>query len=186
MMLLTLRGTPTCYYGDELGMEDSEIADQYVVDPQIEAGRSRDAERTPMPWSNEPNAGFTSPGASPWLPVDPSYHELNVAAQEEDPSSFLTLFTQLLELRANHEALFTGSFRFVDAPQGVLAYLRQSENQRILIVLNFARKEVIADLGQVATQGEVLCATDMTHRGRIELGSLRLGPGDGHMIEVST
>jgi alpha-glucosidase len=93
MLLLTLRGTPTLYYGDELGMPDVAIPPERAQDPWAEAGR--DPERTPMQWSDGPGAGFTD--GEPWLPFgDPS---INVAAQREDPRSMLHLHRELIALR---------------------------------------------------------------------------------------
>ena len=92
MLLLTLRGTPTLYYGDELGMEDVEVPPERVVDPD-----GRDPERSPMPWTGAPGRGFCADDVEPWLPFgDPA---VNVEAQEADPRSMLALHRRLLALR---------------------------------------------------------------------------------------
>ena len=100
MALLTLRGTPTMYQGDEIGMENVHIPPDRIVDPpgvDIGAGEGRDGERTPMQWDDSPNAGFTD--AQPWLPLAEDSAEYNVQAEREDPDSFLTLYHNLIELR---------------------------------------------------------------------------------------
>src|SRR5438093_8179408 len=116
MLLLSLRGTPTCYYGDELAMVDVEIPPEMVRDPhelgKPGLGLGRDPERTPMQWDNSPNAGFTS--RRPWLPVAADYTRYNVAVERDDPASMLTLFRQLLALRRASPALSVGTY--ADAP----------------------------------------------------------------------
>lgn len=99
MLLLTLRGTPTCYYGDEIGMQDVEIPPHLIVDPigKNAPGHSRDPERTPMQWDASPNAGFSA--VEPWLPVAGYYTETNVEVQRKDLRSQLALFKRLTELR---------------------------------------------------------------------------------------
>jgi alpha-glucosidase len=124
LLLLTLRGTPTMYYGDELGMEDVAIDPSQYQDPQgINLGISRDPERTPMQWDASPNAGFTSAPA-PWLPVAPDYAARNVAVQRDDPRSFLTFCRRLIALRRAEDALREGAYASFDAPDGVLAWTR--------------------------------------------------------------
>jgi alpha-glucosidase len=185
MLLLTLRGTPTCYYGDELGMGDGDIPDEAAVDPQARAGRPRDAARTPMQWDDTENAGFTSPEVTPWLPVDASHTTLNVAAQETDAESPLSLFRRLLALRREHPALTSGSIDLVDVGhEDVLAYVRKEGDDRILIVINLGASPLVVDAGLVAREGLVLCSTDMRPTGSIALGSLGLHPGDGLVIQV--
>ena len=130
MLLLTLRGTPTLYYGDEIGMRDVEIPPCLVRDPFERnvpgRGLGRDAERTPMQWSAAPHAGFTR--AEPWLPVAADYREVNVETQRGDACSMLALYRRLIALRRSEPALETGSFVLARAPTEVLAYVRASLN----------------------------------------------------------
>jgi len=99
LLLLTQRGTPTVYYGDEIGMRGVAIPPEQAVDPQgRRTGRNRDPTRTPMQWSNEPQAGFST--VEPWLPVGLDRDVANVASQSRDAGSLLTLYRRLLELRA--------------------------------------------------------------------------------------
>jgi alpha-glucosidase len=185
MLLLTLRGTPTCYYGDELGMPDSDIPDEVALDPQIETGRSRDGARTPMQWYAGAGAGFTSASSTPWLPVDPSYATINVAAQETDPRSSLAFFRRLTHLRRERAELTVGSISFVDSHhEDVLSYLREWEGSRILVVLNFGEQTATVDLTEVSTGGLILCATDMTREGLVELAGMAIQPGQGLVIDI--
>jgi alpha-glucosidase len=129
MLLLTLRGTPTLYYGDELGLSDVAVPPGRVVDV---AGR--DPERSPMPWSTGPNAGFT--GGDPWLPITDDPGTFSVEAQERTPGSMLDLHQRLLALRRTEPALNQGLWTGLDASAGVLAYDRESDGTRFRVLLN--------------------------------------------------
>ena len=132
LMLLTLRGTPFIYYGEELGMADGPIPAGRVVDV---AGR--DPERTPMQWDARPGGGFTT--GEPWLPINPESAVVNVAAQRADPSSLLALHRELIAIRRASPALRGGSYRSLDgAPDDVFAYIREAGEERWLVALNFA------------------------------------------------
>ncbi len=111
MLLLTLRGTPTCYYGDELGMQDVAIPPELMHDPRGKEHpeHSRDPARTPMQWDSSPNAGFCPPEVQPWLPVASDYQTYNVAVEQQDMHSFLALVRALLTLRRSSPALNVGS-----------------------------------------------------------------------------
>jgi alpha-glucosidase len=139
MLLLTLRGTPFLYYGDELGMKDVEIPLEKAQDPWRikETGLSRDPARTPMQWSAESWAGFST--VEPWLPIDPNYSTLNADVQAKDPLSLLTLYKQLLALRRRTPALYCGSYHALEiASEDCFVYLRQYDQQQVMIVLNFS------------------------------------------------
>jgi len=144
MLLLTLRGTPTLYQGDELGIGRVDIPPDRIRDPQhlrqplLDIGRDRS--RTPMPWDGSANAGFTS--GEPWLPLNPDWPNRNVAAQQGDPNSMLTLYRTLLAMRRAHPALSRGSLNLIDAPAGILAYAREHEGQRVTILLNLTSNSV--------------------------------------------
>jgi alpha-glucosidase len=186
MLLLTLRGTPTCYYGDEIGMHDGHISAGATVDPQARAGRPRDAARTPMQWDDSANTGFASPNATPWLPVDPSHTTLNVAAQETDATSPLSLFRRLLKLRREHPALATGSIHIVDTvDDDVLAYVREDNAERILVVIHLGSTALVLDLDEIGGEGQVLCSTGMGPIGPVDLTDLRLRPGEGLVIQLA-
>jgi alpha-glucosidase len=130
LMLLTLRGTPFVYYGEEIGMADGPVPPDRIVDV---AGR--DPARTPMQWNGSPRAGFTT--GNPWLPVSPAAATVNVEAQRDDPRSMLSWFRTLIRERRSSPALRRGAYASVDAPRGVYAYLRETAAERRLVVLNF-------------------------------------------------
>jgi oligo-1,6-glucosidase/alpha-glucosidase len=138
MLLLTLRGTPTMYQGDEIGIGKVAIPPDRVRDPQDlrqpGLGIGRDRSRTPMPWDASPFAGFST--AEPWLPLNEDWPTRNVAAQEREPGSMLALYRSLLAARRSSRALAIGDFALVDADDDVLAYERRHGDERLLIVLN--------------------------------------------------
>lgn len=185
MLLLTLRGTPTCYYGDELGMVDVPVPAHLAHDPQehLSPGHGRDPERSPMQWDASPNAGFTSPEVAPWLPLADDYREVNVAVQRTDPHSMLALFRRLIELRRNHRALQIGGQRSLDAGSAtVFAFVRELDAQRVLVVLNFGQAEQRLDLAAAGTTGTLLCSTQLDRSGPIELAQIALRPDEGLTI----
>jgi alpha-glucosidase len=152
-MYLTLRGTPIMYYGEELGMENNNpTRKEDVKDPEGKTGWpkeiGRDGERTPMQWTDETNAGFSE--AKPWLPVPPSYKTHNVAAESKDANSILATYRQLLSLRHKESALVSGKYVALNEDDAnVLAYLRQSGDETILVALNMsgAAQTVRVNLG---------------------------------------
>ncbi len=153
MLLLTLRGTPTCYYGDELGMENVPIPAHMVQDPpavnqpEIAHIVGRDPERTPMQWDAFTNAGFSTPDArEPWLPLAANYTEVNVEWEAKNPRSFLSFYKQLLACRKASPALTIGSYRSValqsaEAQENCFVYERQAGDQRVLVALNFSARD---------------------------------------------
>lgn len=165
MLLLTLRGTPTCYYGDELGMEDVPIPPEMVHDPQAKTAdfNGRDPERTPMQWDTTPNAGFTAADVQPWLPVAGDAVTRNVAVQQTDPTSMLSFMRHLLAVRRQHAALNSGTYRTLDnsQPEQVYSFVRTAGTQQILVVLNFSDQPQQVQVMGVAQVDSVLCSTTM-------------------------
>ncbi len=145
MLLLTLRGTPTIYYGDEIGLADVAIPLELVQDPrelrEPGLGLNRDPVRTPMPWDDRANAGFTS--GAPWLPLNEDWRSRNVAMQTADQASMLRLYRDLLKLRREHPALSVGDFLSVECEGDVLAYQRNHGMDRLLILLNLSGMEQV-------------------------------------------
>lgn len=181
VLLLTLRGTPTMYYGDEIGMENVPIPPEDVHDPweknEPGLGLGRDPERTPMQWDASPNAGFTA--GRPWLPVAANFAHCNVAAMLDDPFSILALYRRLIALRRAHPALQTGSYRPVMAQGDVLAYQRELGGESLFVVLNLGgeTQRGIA-LPDGVGEGHVLLSTRLDREERVTSGfSLRAHEG---------
>ncbi|HUS15724.1 MAG TPA: alpha-amylase family glycosyl hydrolase [Chloroflexia bacterium] len=188
LLLLTLRGTPTCYYGDELGMEDVPIPPEAVQDPWEKnvpgLGLGRDPERTPMQWDGSSNAGFTT--GTPWLPVSPDAARVNVAAEDADPTSMLTFFRGIMAARRAHAALEVGSYRSVDTGQPeVYAYVRQAGDDRLLVVLNLGRAAHTCRLPDPGGTAAVLLSTHLDRTGPADLAALELRPDEGLLLAVS-
>jgi alpha-glucosidase len=161
-LVLTLRGTPFLYYGEEIGMTDLMLTDisqvrdtmgiwyyealvkDLGVDPaeamKRTAAMTRDKNRTPMQWANSPHGGFCPPTVSPWLPVNPNYSEgVNVREQENDPLSLLTYYKKLIHLRKNSPALIAGDYQALQRRAGdYYAFIRDSGEQAVLVILNFS------------------------------------------------
>ncbi len=136
-LLLTLRGTPFLYYGEELGMRNVPVPEDRLQDPlawTIHPKISRDPERTPMQWDAGKNAGFSD--GEPWLPLAEDAAERNVERQRDDPSSLLCLYRDLLALRRATPALERGSLGWLEAPEDVLAYERVEGSSRAVVALN--------------------------------------------------
>lgn len=180
MLLLTLRGAPTMYYGDELGMTDGRIPPEKVQDPwegRVK-GLGRDGCRTPMPWDASPTAGFTPPGVEPWLPIAGGAG-IDVATQQADPASILHLTRDLLVLRREHRALAEGTYRSAEAPPGVLTFERICDDERILVALavDGAAAEV-----PVTGSGRILRATHRDRAGERAVGRVSLAPFEGVVV----
>jgi len=143
MLLLTLRGTPTIYYGEEIGMRDVPIPFNEVMDPQglnmPDKNLSRDPARTPMQWDNSDNGGFST--VKPWLRLDKNYPRVNVQSEKSDPYSMLSFYKKLISLRHSEPSLSVGSYQPVGSDQQVMAYTRELEQyDRFLVVLNFSHR----------------------------------------------
>ena len=141
-MLLSLRGTPFLYYGEEIGMRDISLRRSEILDPIGKRywpfHKGRDGCRAPMQWDAGENAGFGA--GQPWLPPHPDYTFRNAAAQAEDPDSLLNFYKRLLALRREHAALRQGLFQPLSyEPRAVLGYLRQTQTETLLVALNFRR-----------------------------------------------
>jgi alpha-glucosidase len=141
--LLTLRGTPFLYYGEEIGMRDTKIPRSRLQDPIGKRywpfNPGRDPARSPMQWNETPNAGFTT--GEPWLPVNKNFREINMAAQEEKEHSLLNWYRRLLRVRRSQRALQQGSYHPHAGAKDVLVYERRLGDERNLVLLNFANSK---------------------------------------------
>jgi alpha-glucosidase len=189
MLLLTLRGTPVMYYGEEIGMRThppSRIDE--VRDP---VGRTfwprykgRDGTRRPMPWTAAAGAGFS--GATPWLPLPPDTASRNVDAQEASRDSILNFYRALTRLRRNLVPLHAGAYRGVGAGPNVFAFVRDSRDASAVVILNMAASEVDAriDRADPVADGRwrVALGTRRQHGGAIDLRELRLEGNEGVIL----
>jgi alpha-glucosidase len=184
MLLLTLRGTPTLYYGDELGMHDVPIPHERIQDPwEIRVpglGLGRDPERTPMQWSAEANGGFTT--GAPWLPVAEDVAGVNVAAQRVEPTSMLSLYRALINLRRKEPALIVGTYHPAEAEGPVLAYLRRHQGRELLIALNLGSQPARLP----APAGRILLSTHLDRAGPATGDGLDLRGDEGVILEVGS
>lgn len=213
-LLLTLRGTPFLYNGEEIGMTDLLLTGIHQfrdtlgvwmyqtmtgvlgVTPEkalsVAAEASRDKNRTPMQWSSEPNAGFAPPGIEPWLPVNPNFKDgVSVAAQEKDNDSLLSYYRTLLQLRRRTPALVEGDYEILhpDSTQ-YLAFLRKTAGQNCLVVLNMASKPLKIDLSDTLQchggEGQASCIFSSRLRQQVDsLSRLELAPYEVYIAEVS-
>ncbi len=163
MLLLTLRGTPTIYYGEEIGMSDVPIPAELVQDPYERRvpgiGAGRDPERTPMQWTSAVNAGFCPTDSIPWLPTSAAAGTVNVAGQDGRQESMLTLYRQLLALRRAEPALSVGRHTPMLASGDLLAYRREHQGRHVLVALNFGGQAQRLDLPD-AGDTRVMASTD--------------------------
>jgi alpha-glucosidase len=161
VLLFTLRGTPTLYYGDELGMEDVPIPQDQVQDPQgiNEPGKSRDPQRTPMQWSDGDHAGFST--VKPWLPLASDYQDRNVQLEKEKDDSMLMLHYNLIHLRRNHAALNVGKYIPTALEGNLMIFKREHDKEIFAILINFGETEVQISIGEYPPEQIVLSTAEM-------------------------
>lgn len=171
-LVLTLKGTPFLYNGEEIGMTDHMLTDishvkdtmgswyyhaivtEMGVHPEEAmlrtAEMTRDKNRTPMQWSNNPNGGFCPASVEPWLPINPNYQKgINVLDQEKNPSSLLNYYKHILHVRKSSAALQTGEYiPLHPSAKEYFAFLRQSSGQAVLVVLNFSEQALELDFSK--------------------------------------
>ncbi len=198
-MLLTLRGTPFLYYGEEIGMTcrrlpRSALRDPLGISTWPLAFLGRDPERTPMQWEAGPGAGFGAAprggggAAKPWLPVNPDYISRNVAAQAADSGSLLSWYKALIALRRSRAELRSGSIRFLDLDPELLAYERAAEGAapgegpRLLVMLNFASRPRSVELASAA---RIMLGSARGEGELVGPGSVALGPCEAIIAEVA-
>jgi alpha-glucosidase len=175
VLLLTLRGTPFVYQGDELGLADADIPDDRRVDPG-----GRDGCRAPVPWDASPDHGWpTRPGTATWLPMAPEAAGRNRATEAADPSSMLHLYRRAIAVRRATPALTRGAFELLESPDGVLGYRRAFDGDTVDVLVNFTGTSV--ELGDPSGVGaEVVLASD--HPGSSGGFTGALGPDQAVVI----
>lgn len=184
MLLLTLRGTPTLYYGDEIGMTNVPIEAPFIQDswtrnePGIGVGR--DPQRTPMQWSSGAHGGFTA--GAPWLPLAQNYQVNNVGAQSRETTSLLNLYRQLIAHRANSVALRVGDLRIIGIEDATLLYRRSVGEELYVVALNFGATP--QDLKLPAQEGplRVVLSTHLDRVGERSSGTVTLRPDEGVIL----
>jgi alpha-glucosidase len=194
MLLLTLRGAPFIYYGDEIGMVDGPIPEDRLRDPWPKTAGlphlSRDPARTPMQWEASPGAGFSPAAANsmpsePWLPINPDHRQRNVQAQLADPRSLLSLYRRLLQLRRSSPALHSGSYRpAAGAPEGSYIYYRSLGEQEFLVALNFTAAEVLLQLKD-RRSGRLVLSTELDREESVRLSHCALRAHEGIVIGLA-
>jgi alpha-glucosidase len=168
MLLLTLRGTPTLYHGDEIGMQQVALAPDQVRDPFEKnvpgIGVGRDGCRTPMQWTGEPHGGFTN--GEPWgLPLANDYAHGNVANLSADTRSILNLYHALIELRKATPEFMAGSYAAVATTGDLLAYRREHDGAALLIALNLGSDPISIGSDTITFPGEMLLSTNLDRTG---------------------
>ena len=182
LLLLTLRGTPLLYQGDELGLPDTPLGREDIVDPVgvffWPAHPGRDPVRTPMPWDDTPGGGFTAPGVRPWLPFgDLTAH--NVRAQRDDPLSPLRLTRDLIALRRRSDDLWLGAYAPLAGPPGTWSWRR---GEATIVALNLSPEPASLEM----PPGRIEIGTDRARDGELAPGRIELRPWEGVLMTAHT
>jgi glycosidase len=189
MLLLTLRGTPTIYYGEELGMTDVDIPTEAQLDPfgfRV-PGLGRDRCRTPMQWHAGIHAGCSAPDTQKtWLPLSEEYQIINVEYELNDPRSFLNLYRKLLSIRKTRHAFQTGKYIPVDGvPENCYVYMREALDENVLIALNFSSEPQKLTLPEIRSS-RIMVSTHLDREEKIESEHLELRGNEGVVVMVES
>jgi alpha-glucosidase len=206
-VVLTLRGTPFLYNGEEIGMTDYLVPDpamlrdsmatwyykrlvqELKVNPgqsaRFAAAMSRDKNRTPLQWRDAPNAGFCPANVNPWLPVNPDYAQgINIQDQEKDPASLLTFYQRMLQVRQTTPALLEGDYQPVkEASKDVLSFLRSTPDQKVLVLLNFSENQCPLELSELGNPSAHVIFSSTGQR-RLDFPRLMLDPFEIWIAEL--
>jgi alpha-glucosidase len=186
MLLLTLRGTPTVYYGDEIGMVQVPIPPERVHDPVEKnlpgLGLGRDGERTPMQWDAGPHAGFSE--VEPWLPLADDYRSENVANARADATSIYNLHRRLIAVRRARPALTLGGFRPAVASGDLMLYVRAQDDDRLLVALNLGAAPASVAFPE-PVRGRVLVSAFADRDGETIAGGIELRAHEGLVIALA-
>lgn len=201
MILLTLRGTPFLYQGEEIGMTDYPLFQpEEYKDPvnfwlldllpkfhfskkktlQLIHNCNRDNARTPMQWGKGENADFTS-GNETWLPVNPNYPEINVEVEEKDPDSILSFYRQLIQFRKEEPALLYGTFEPIKTKGSIMAFYRSYQGEMLFVLLNLTKKNQRLPHKISSLVGQVLFS-NYSHAGFTFKNRLR--PYEGLIVKI--
>lgn len=177
VMQMTLPGVAVVYYGEELGMRDRFIDPKQTLDVQGKGSNvafNRDPARSPMQWSADLNAGFST--AAPWLPVNDDYQQVNVAAEQQDPTSFLAVYRWLVAFRHSSEAIKHGNYTSLElhSPQ-LLGFMRTAGNERLATVINFSAQ----DVAPLEVKGAIIFSTH-----GLQADPLQLQPLEARIIRL--
>lgn len=211
-LVLTLKGTPFLYDGEEIGMTDymlthidqvkdtmgswyyHSIVTELGVHPdeamERVAAMTRDKNRTPMQWSNNPNAGFSPAEVTPWLPVNPNYKDgINVKDQQNNPSSLLNYYKHILRVRKNTPALIAGEYvPLQSTAQDYFSFLRKTDEQIVLVILNFSDRPLELSFTRTpelkARDLHVLFSSAVRSVGDQSPKKLHIGPFEVFIAEV--
>jgi alpha-glucosidase len=183
MLLLTLRGTPTIYYGEEIGMRNVQIPPEEIQDPAEKnepgLGMGRDPERTPMPWDSSPSSGFTE--AKPWLPLGEDHATRNVATLSQQKDSILKLYQALIRLRRSNEALISGQLEGVAAKGNILRYERTDDSQHFAILLNLGHETEEVNL----ERGRIVISSYLYREGERFEQNVSLRSAEGLIVDLT-
>ncbi|GAA4427875.1 alpha-amylase family glycosyl hydrolase [Pontibacter saemangeumensis] len=187
MLLLTLRGTPTMYYGDEIGMRDVPIPLDEVQDPQglnmPDKDLSRDPARTPMQWDGSENAGFSE--AKPWLRLPDNFRRVNVDVQREDPYSMLSFYRRLIQLRQQEPALHVGYYVPAPTKGTIISFQRIHKEQKFLVLLNLSHRPSLFRPEHASYAGKIVLATDPEREGRQVEKNISLSGDEGIIVRLN-
>jgi alpha-glucosidase len=189
-LLMTLRGTPFIYYGEEIGMTGGKLKKSQMKDPlSIKAWPlkrlCRDLARTPMQWDDSKNSGFSE--GEPWLPVDKSYTCCNVDKQDKEESSLLNFYRKLIWTRKFHKALKSGKISFIeDYINHALIYVREDDSEKILVILNFTRKQLDIKLNFKDEQACMLAGSHRSKGEKVDISSeIKVKPYEIMIMSIS-
>ncbi|HVT01621.1 MAG TPA: alpha-amylase family glycosyl hydrolase [Patescibacteria group bacterium] len=186
VILFTLRGNAFIYNGEEIGMRNRKLPKNLERDTYDEyspgLGLGRNGERTPMQWDNTNQAGFSS--FKPWLPICSDYKKVNVDEETKDPKSFLNLYKKLIKLKKENPALIDGDYIPMDSKaEKVFCYIRQSDKNKILVVINFGREKQKINLN---IEGKLILNNFLDRKAgtKIDLKNLLLRGNEGMILEI--
>jgi alpha-glucosidase len=186
VLLLMLRGTPTLYYGDEIGMADVPIPPDEIQDPwalrEPDIGVGRDPVRTPMQWDRSPHAGFTA--TRPWIPLADNWPEQNVENLERQAFSILSLYRRLLAMRRNYRALRIGRYETLTCRDDVLGFARSWGPEKLIVLLNFSQEQRRTSFER-SDPAIILLSTERDRSGETLASTLTLDPNEA-VISITT